>query len=392
MKIAFFVDSSSVGGGYYQMMSFVNLAKEIKLEKHSIVFITRNKIIFELLNKSGVKNYFFKPSLLKKINFMLLRSRFIIKIFELINYYNPFYQFIKKNKIDYVIFNEPSYFTLYCKHLNFISYIFNTEIDEVSHFSEFKNGIYERQKKIISFSVNYAKKIFVFTETNKIDLIKRYNCDSSKILIQNLIPYIPEIYQNNIDVDYKKIFRTKFALSQNKKFLFYPAQFWEHKNHMLIIEMVKYLKKNKFDEISIIFSGDDRGNFSKIKTIVEKEGLDSYVNFLGKISELELIAMYKHCDYVIIPTFIGRCSLPLLESLYFKKIIFYNKDILDNSLLEYVIGIDPKNAKETYLKIKKNILDKNIQEIESKNLSGVYEQLCDKKKFINNFQNLLKNM
>ena len=161
---------------------------------------------------------------------------------------------------------------------------------------------------------------------------------------------------------------------------------------MLIIETVKYLKKNKFDEISIIFSGDDKGNFSKIKTIVEKEGLDSYVNFLGKISELELIAMYKHCDYVIIPTFIGRCSLPLLESLYFKKIIFYYKDILDNSLLEYVIGIDPKNAKETYLKIKKNILDKNIQEIESKNLSGVYEQLCDKKKFINNFQNLLKNM
>ena len=392
MKIAFFVDSSSVGGGYYQMMSFVNLAKEIKLEKHSIVFITRNKIIFELLNKSGIKNYFFKLSLLKKINFKLLRSRFITKIFELINYYNPFYQFIKKNKIDYVIFNEPSYFTLYCKHLNFISYIFNTEIDEVSHFSEFKNGIYERQKKIISFSVNYAKKIFVFTETNKMDLIKRYNCNSSKILIQNLIPYLPEVYQNNIDVDYKKIFRTKFALSQNKKFLFYPAQFWEHKNHMLIIEMVKYLKKNKFDEISIIFSGDDRGNFSKIKTIVEKEGLDSYVNFLGKISELELIAMYKHCDYVIMPTFIGRCSLPLLESLYFKKIIFYNRDILDDSLLEYVIGIDPKNAKEFYLKIKKNILDKNIQEIESKNLSGVYEQLCDKKKFINNFQNLLKNM
>ena len=67
MKIAFFVDSSPVGGGYYHMMNFVNLAKEIKSEKHSIVFITRNKIIFELLNKSGIKNYFFKLSLLKII-------------------------------------------------------------------------------------------------------------------------------------------------------------------------------------------------------------------------------------------------------------------------------------------------------------------------------------
>ena len=102
--------------------------------------------------------------------------------------------------------------------------------------------------------------------------------------------------------------------------------------------------------------------------------------------------MYKHCDYVIIPTFIGRCSLPLLESIFFKKIIFYNKDILDLSLLEYVIGIDPNNAEELFLKIKKNILDKNNQEIEIKNLTGVYEQLCNKKNFINNFQNLLKNM
>tara|TARA_A100001015_G_scaffold319708_1_gene443499 strand:+ start:241 stop:1419 length:1179 start_codon:yes stop_codon:yes gene_type:complete len=392
MRVAFFIDSSSVGGGYYHMLNFVNLVKEIKLEKHSIVFITRNKKIFELLNKSGIKNYFFKPGLLSKISFKLLRSRFITKIFELINYHNPFYQFIKRNEIDYVVFNEPSYFTLYCEHLNFISYIFNTEIDDVKHFNEFKNGNYERQKRIVLFSVNYAKKIFVFTKTNKLDLIKRYNCDSSKILIQNLIPYLPEIYQNNIEVDYKKIFKTKFALPQNKKLLFYPAQFWEHKNHILIIDMIQHLKKNKFNEISIVFSGNDKGNFSKIKHIVEKEGLESYVNFLGEISELELIAMYKHCDYVIIPTFIGRCSLPLLESIFFKKIIFYNKDILDLSLLEYVIGIDPNNAEELFLKIKKNILDKNNQEIEIKNLTGVYEQLCNKKNFINNFQNLLKNM
>lgn len=392
MKIAFFIDSSPVGGGYYHMMNFLNLAKEIKLENHSIVFISRNKKIFELLNKNNVKSYYFKPGLLSKINFELLRSRFITKVFELINYHNPFYKFIKKNKIDYIVFNEPSFFTLYCKNLNFISYIFNTEIDDMSNFSEFKSGNYERQRRIILFSVNYAKKIFVFTDANKMDLIKRYNCESSKILIQNLIPYLPDIYQNNIDVDYKKIFKSKLDLPKNNKSLFYPAQFWEHKNHLLIIEMLKYLKKNEFNEINIVFSGDDKGNFSTIKNIVEKEGLTSYVNFLGKISELELIAMYKYCDYIIIPTFIGRCSLPLLESLYFKKIIFYNKDILDVSFLKYVIGIDPKNAKELFFKIKKNILEKNNQETEIKNLNGVYEQLCDKKKFIENYQNLLKNI
>ena len=281
---------------------------------------------------------------------------------------------------------------MYCKKLNFVSYIFNTEIDQVSHFKEFKNGHYERQKKIITFSVSFAKKIFVFTETNKMDLIKKYNCDRSKVLIQNLIPHLPEIHKKNIDVDYEKIFRSQFKFSRNKKFIFYPAQFWEHKNHQLILDTIKHLKKNKINNISFIFSGTDRGNFSKIKTIVEKEELSSYVNFLGNISELELIAIYKHCDYVIMPTYIGRCSLPLLESLYFKKNIFYNKHILDEKFTKYIIGIDPEDAEDCFLKITKFVLGKNIKESNLPDLRGAYEELCDKRIFLNNFQNLLKNI
>jgi len=392
MKIAFFIDSPPIGGGYYSMMNFVNLIKNIKSEKHTLVFITRTRLIFELLNKNKVNNYFFKPNLFEKINFKLSTNNFIGKIFELIKYHNPFYQFVKKNKIDYIIFNETSFFTLYCKKLNFVSYIFNTEIDQVSHFKEFKNGHYERQKKIITFSVSFAKKIFVFTETNKMDLIKKYNCDRSKVLIQNLIPYLPEIHKKNIDVDYEKIFRSQFKFSNNKKFIFYPAQFWEHKNHQLILDTIKHLKKNKINNISFIFSGTDRGNFSKIKTIVEKEELSSYVNFLGNISELELIAIYKHCDYVIMPTYIGRCSLPLLESLYFKKNIFYNKHILDEKFTKYIIGIDPEDAEDCFLKITKFVLGKNIKESNLPDLRGAYEELCDKRIFLNNFQNLLKNI
>ena len=224
------------------------------------------------------------------------------------------------------------------------------------------------------------------------DLIEKYNCDSSKILIQNLIPYLPEIHKENIQINYEKIFRNRLKFTNDKKFIFYPAQFWEHKNHMLILNIIKYLKDNKQNEISFIFSGADRGIFLKIKKIVKEEGLNDYVNFVGNISELELIAIYKYCDYVIMPTFIGRCSLPLLESLYFEKTVFYNEDILDEDFLKYVIGINPKNPEDCFLKIKKFILNKDVSKRKVQNLRDVYEQLCDKKIFLNNFQNLLKNI
>ena len=396
MKVAFFIDSPRIGGGYYAMLNFVNLIKNIKSEKNTIIFITKNKLIFEFLNKNKIDSYFFKHNLFEKIILKLSTNDFIGKIFELIKYHNPFHQYLKKNKIDYIIFNEPSLVMFYCKKINFASYIFNTEIDQVSHFKEFKNGIYEKQKKIITFSVTFAKKIFVFTARNKIDLIKRYNCDDSKIIIQKLIPYLPEIYKKNIDVDYEKIFRSQFKFSKDKKYIFYPAQFLEHKNHQLILDTIKHFKKNKVYNIKFIFSGTTtvtkRGCISKIKKIVEKEELSSYVVFLGNISELELIAIYKYCDYVIMPTYLGRCSLPFLESLYFRKKIFYNKHILDKKFLKYIIEIDPEDSEDCFLKITKFILNENIEEINLPDLRNIYEKECDKRIFLNNFQNLLKNI
>ncbi len=396
MKVAFFIDSPSIGGGYYSMLNFVSLIKKIESEKHTIIFITRNKLIFEFLNKNKINSYFFQSNILEKIILKLSTNNLIGKFFDIIKYHNPFYQYLKKNKVGYVIFNEPSSFMFYCKKINFVSYIFNTEIDQVSHFKEFQNGIYEKQKKIIEFSVIFAKKIFVFTESNRTDLVKRYNCDSSKIIIQNLIPYLPEIHKKNIDFDYEKIFRSKFKFSKDEKFIFYPAQFLEHKNHQLILDTIKYFKKNNINNVRFIFSGTTtvtkRGCISRIKAIIEKEKLSSYIIFLGNISELELIAIYKYCNYLIMPTYLGRCSLPFLESLYFGKKIFYNKYILDEKFLKYIIKIDPENSEDCFLKIKNFLLNENIKEVNLPNLRSVYEVECDKRIFLNNFQNLLKNI
>jgi len=46
---------------------------------------------------------------------------------------------------------------------------------------------------------------------------------------------------------------------------------------------------------------------------------------------------------------------------------------------------------ELSFKIKKYIIDKN-QKTRLKNTSKIYEQLCDKKKFITNFKSLLNNL
>lgn len=392
MNIAFFIDGPSNGGGYYSMLSFVNLIKNIKYQKKNIFFITQTESVFKLLEKEGLCIYLYKPSLLEKFNLKLHKNKFLSFFFTLFNYHNSFYKFTRKKNINFIIFNEPSVFILYCKKIKFACCIFNTEIELVKNFSEFKSGSYKKQKKIIEFSVKFAKKIILFTQKNKKDLIDTYNCHSSKILIQNLIPYLPEIYSNNLNYNYKKFFRDKFHYMRYKKFIFYPAQFWEHKNHKLLLNIAKLFKINKIFNVHFIFSGTDRENLLEIKKIVNKEKLDDLVTFLGPLNEFQLISIYLNCNYIIMPTYLGRSSLPLLESLYFNKPIFYNKNILDNKLKKYTIGISADDEEESFVKIKKVIFSKKKRNGKNNSTRNIYKYICNKKKFIETYHNLLKNI
>ena len=104
--------------------------------------------------------------------------------------------------------------------------------------------------------------------------------------------------------------------------------------------------------ISFIFCGGDKGNLDYIKNLVKKLQLENNIRILGHINEQELISIYKFCAGVVIPTYLGRSSLPLLEAIYFKKRIYYSKNILDESLKKYVTEFDLNDPTDLVAKIK----------------------------------------
>ena len=62
------------------------------------------------------------------------------------------------------------------------------------------------------------------------------------------------------------------------------------------------------------------------------------------------------------PTFVARSTLPLYEAFYFKKNIFYSKDILDEALEDLVFPFDLKNPKDLSEKLAEFIKDPNKPE------------------------------
>jgi hypothetical protein len=383
MKIAFFLSGSEYGGGLSQFNGFLDSIKNLNLTGHEIVFITDKDSYKTSLEKKNIECLYFKKNFFTKILFFLYGIKNISK-FYIFNLLNPFEKFIINNKIDLLVFSDPSFYSLYCENVKFVINIWNTELKKLKVFNELsgKNFIY--QDRIISSSVLNAHKIIVFTQKNKDDLIKYYNCPSDKIAIQNLMPNLPNIFKNlENKVNFIEIYKT-FNLDTNIRWFFYPAQFWSHKNHIYLIDALKILKDKNIRNIGFLLSGKDHGNLSYIKKAIKSKDLSKNVKILGFLNESQIISIYKFSSGVVMPTYVGRSSLPLLESIFFNKNIIYGKDILDTELTKFVQEVNLNDA---------NDLASKLEFFDTINLKydpNSYDRICSKKSFLNTYENIIK--
>ena len=97
-----------------------------------------------------------------------------------------------------------------------------------------------------------------------------------------------------------------------EKYFFYPAQFWQHKNHENLLLAASKLK-NKGIDIEFIFAGSIKNGYSDIIRLIEKESMKNNVHILGYVSNEEMISLYKNARAMIMPTFFGPTNIPPLE-------------------------------------------------------------------------------
>ncbi|MBM3887264.1 glycosyltransferase family 4 protein [Candidatus Dependentiae bacterium] len=105
----------------------------------------------------------------------------------------------------------------------------------------------------------------------------------------------------------------KSNLSFSQPYLFYPAQFWPHKNHIIIIEAISKLKQQGL-LFEAVFTGADKGNLDYVKTYAEKLNVKDKIHFLGFVEQKKLIDLYQHAYALIFASFFGPNNLPPLEA------------------------------------------------------------------------------
>jgi len=104
------------------------------------------------------------------------------------------------------------------------------------------------------------------------------------------------------------------AVTKNR-FVFYPAQFWEHKNHGVIVDALKLLSVEHGENVHAVFSGKDHGALNGLRKKVETAGLADRVHFPGFLPLDEIVWLYEHAVALVYPSYLGPNNLPPYEAM-----------------------------------------------------------------------------
>lgn len=232
---------------------------------------------------------------------------------------NPFRRELSRFTPDLVFFLNASPLAVTITDQPFAMVSYDTCHRDEPEFPEVREqGEFARREKINRHMLPMASLILVDSEESRQNLIARYGIDESRILpvTYRPAPHFSEAKNPSPATDVMGRYRIEAP------YVYYPAQFWAHKNHVYLLKGIATLKA-KGHQVQAVFSGTDYGNETYIRETARTLGLASQVKFLGFVDDDEVRALYANALALVMPTYFGPCNIPPLEAFYMGIPVLY---------------------------------------------------------------------
>jgi glycosyltransferase involved in cell wall biosynthesis len=162
-----------------------------------------------------------------------------------------------------------------------------------------------RREEVYQKMLYRATYIITGNETGKKEIISNYAVNPQKIHILPF-PVSGFCFENT-----ERRLKNEYIKTP---FIFYPAQFWAHKNHVAVIEAVAWMRDAMNISIYCYFVGSDQGNEKYIRSVINKHKLETQVFILGFVERETLVYLYKNALAMTFVSLMGPNNLPPLES------------------------------------------------------------------------------
>lgn len=142
------------------------------------------------------------------------------------------------------------------------------------------------------------------------DIVAHFGVPSSRI---EVVPAPPIASIRDGHLSDAEIAAVKTKLGLPDQYVFYPAQFWPHKNHLRLVEAFARVAP-AFPDCRLVLTGKQRDEYERVFARVRELGLAERVQHLGYIEASELAVVYQCATVVAVPTLFESISIPVYEA------------------------------------------------------------------------------
>ncbi len=176
---------------------------------------------------------------------------------------------------------------------------------EIDIRESFYKDVSKRADAVICISEFVRQSVIKYLKINPEKIYTIYNCIQSRLGSSDPSDIVKCLRLLGID---------------RHPYMFYPANFWPHKNHlMLLTSYGMYLSRNPDFALDLVFTGALDSAQQNLKDKVRRMGLEQRVHFLGYLPEDQLIAVWKGCYFLVFPSLYEGFGIPVLEAMLFGK-------------------------------------------------------------------------
>ena len=171
-------------------------------------------------------------------------------------------------------------------------------------------GRWRSRELMYSTLIPRASALIAITDESKREMAELYQVRPQRIKVLPMVPIVsePEDTPESSPGDVLE----RYGIPEG--YVFYPAHFWPHKNHVGLLLAVQILREQHGITIPVVFTGSDKGNERYIRRVVEELGMAEQVHFLGFVPDQDMPSLYRQALALAMVSFFGPANIPPLEA------------------------------------------------------------------------------
>ena len=204
------------------------------------------------------------------------------------------------------------------------------------------NGEWNHRERSYQRELPKALAVITGTRTGKAQIEHFYGVDPAAVRV---IPFPTPSFAR--DKGASEFSNEELPAGIAGEFLFYPAQYWAHKNHLHLLEAVQILRYHHQWDGMLVCCGSDKGNLNYLKERATEFGIADRVRFLGFVKRSEMVALYRHAFALTFVSYFGPDNLPPLEAFALGcPVIASAIQGVEEQLGSAALQVNPDNASE----------------------------------------------